>query len=241
MKKIIIAGIVLVIAIGAGAYYLLSNLNSLVASAIEKHGSEVTATSVSVSGVDISLGEGRGSISGLRVASPEGFHVRDAFSLGDITIDLDVSSVREDPVVIDVLRIRQPVVAAEVLGDGSSNIEELRKRVQAYSASGSGSQEAGPRKKLRIKRFVLEEGRIEADASELGIEKRTLTLPAIRMDNVGGESGAPPDQIAKVILTAVARETASRIANSEIHRLIEDQLDESVADKAKDLIDKIGN
>lgn len=241
MKKMIIIGtIALGIAIGVGAYYLVSNLSSLVASAIEKHGSDVTQTSVGVSGVKISLREGRGSITDLRIASPEGFKTRNVFALADITIDLDLASVRENPIVIDEIRIRAPVINAEVLKNGNSNIDELRKRVQAYSGAKAESAD-GVQKKLRIKKFVFEQGRVEVDASALGVGKRTLTLPEIRLDNVGGEKGVPPDQIAKLILTTVAKKTASEIASSEVNRLIKEQLGESISEKAKGLLGKIGN
>ena len=152
---------------------------------------------------------------GLRVASPEGFKANDAFSLGDITVDIDLKSVREDPVVIDEIRIRAPVVNAEVTKTGASNIDELRKRVQAYTAGVSGGgdgKSGGETKKLRIKRFVFEQGRVEVDASALGVEKRTITLPEIRLSDVGGASGAAPDEIAKVILTTVAKKVMSEIA-----------------------------
>jgi hypothetical protein len=244
-RKIIAGGIVIVaIAIALATFYLLSNLNSLIAGAIETHGSDVTDTSVGVSGVDISLREGRGTISGLRVASPEGFEASDAFSLGDITVDIDLKSVREDPVVIDEIRIRAPVVNAEVTSTGASNIDELRKRVQAYTAGVSGGGDGtsgGETKKLRIKRFVFEQGRVEVDASALGVEKRTITLPEIRLSDVGGASGAAPDEIAKVILTTVAKKVMSEIANSEVDRLVKDQLGDSITDKAKGLLSKIGD
>jgi hypothetical protein len=240
MKKILIGGTIaiVVIAIAVGAFYLLSNLNSLVADAIETHGSEVTDTSVRVSGVDIALREGRGTITGLSVASPEGFESQVAFSLGDITVDIDLGSVRKDPTVIDEVRIRAPVINAEIKKSGVSNIDELRKRVQAYTAA-SGESTDGDAKRIRIKTFVFEQGRIEVDATALGVEKRTLTLPEIRMSNVGGTSGGAPDVIAKEVLSVVAKNVASEIANSEINRLIKDQLGESLTDKAKGLLKKI--
>ena len=246
MKKKVIVGVVaiVVIAIAFAVFYLLSNLNSLVAGAIEKHGSDVTDTSVGVSGVDISLREGRGSIKGLTVASPEGFEAKNAFSLGDITIDIDFKSVREDPVVIDEIRIRAPVINAEITKTGASNIDELRKRVQAYTAGASGSgggDSGGETKNVRIKRFVFEQGRVEVDASALGVEKQTITLPEIRLSDVGGASGAAPDEIAKVILTTVANKVLSEIANSEVNRLIKDQLGDSVSDETKGLLEKIWN
>lgn len=245
MKKLVLAGIlVLVVAVGVGVYFLLSNLNSLVASAIEKNGSKVTQTTVSVSGVDIQLREGRGSIKGLQVDSPEGFHVGSAFLLGDITVDLDVASVRENPIVLDEVRIRAPEVRVEVKKDGDMNIEELRKRIQAYTGKKPADGEKST-KRIRIKTFVFEKGRVEVDATALGAEKRTLDLPAIRLSNVGGENGVPPDEVAKLILTTYAKKTAAEVASSEINRLIEDKVkgkvEDEIQEKAKGILDKIGN
>jgi uncharacterized protein involved in outer membrane biogenesis len=237
-KSFIVAGLLLATAVGAGAFFLLSNLNSLVATAIEKSGSEVTETKVSVSGVDLSLRDGSGSISDLRIASPDGFTAQDVFSLADISIDLDVSSLREDPIVIEEIRIRAPVINAELLKSGASNIDELRKRIQAHSGD-SVSDGGGDQKNLRIRKFVFEQGRIEVDATALGVDKRTIELPEIRLNDVGGKDGAPPEQIAKIILTTYASKTGSAIANSEINRLIEAQLGGSLADKAKGLFNKL--
>ena len=242
MKKIIIVGIFVVIAIvAAGAiYFLTSNLNSLVARAIEHHGSDVMDTDVGVSGVDISLREGRGSITGLRIANPEGFSTSDAFSLGDITVDIDLGSVREDPIVIDEIRIKALVVNAEVAKAGGSNIDELRKRIQAHTV-GSGESADGDQKNIRIKNFVFEKGRIEVDATALGVEKRTIELPEFHLEDVGGTNGAPPDQITKLIFGEVAKKVGSKIAGSEINRLIQNQLGEPLSDKAKGLLKKLND
>jgi hypothetical protein len=243
MKKLVIA-LVAVLLVGGGVavgYYLLSNLNSLVAGAIEEHGSQVTDTQVGVSGVDISLREGRGSITGLRVANPDGYAAQDAFSLGNITLDIDLGSVRKDPIVIDEIRVQGPVINAEMTKKGSSNLDELRKRVQAYTSGSSGSGSSGDEKKIRIKKFVFEQGRVVVDATAIGIEKKEITLPEIRLDNVGGSQGVPPDEIAKIIVTTVAKNVSSEIAGSEIDRLIRKELgEESLTDKASSLLKKIG-
>lgn len=241
-----IAGIVVllvVIVIAVGVWMLFSNLNSLVAKAISKEGSKVTETSVTVSGVNIKLREGRGSINNLSIASPQGFNADQAFSLGNITVDLDLESVRKDPIVIEEIRISAPEVHAEFNDKGESNIDELRKRVQSYTAkAGGGGGEGGggePEKKLRIAKFVFEKGKIDVDASALGIDKRSIDLPEIRLTNVGGSNGGTPDQIAKEIMGAVAKQVTTEIAQSEIQSRIKDQLGESLGDKAKGLLDKI--
>jgi len=240
MKKVLIALIVVVVVIVVAALVLFSNLNSLIAKAIEKHGSDVTQTSVSVSGVDVSLREGRGSIKGLRVASPHGFESRDAFSLDDITLDIDVQSLREDPIVIDEIRIQAPIINVEITKTGASNIDKIRENIQAYRAGSTGGGESSGRtKRIRIKQFVLEKGRVEVDVSALGLENRTVELPEIRLSDVGGTGGAPPDEIAKVILAAVAKKVSSEIASSQLDRLVEEKLGGSVTDKAKGLLDRI--
>lgn len=241
MKKALIVVAVIIVLVVIALVLLFSNLNSLVAKAIEKHGSEVTQTSVSVSGVDISLREGRGTIKGLKIASPEGFEARDAFSLEDITVDIDIQSLRGEPVVIDEIRIQAPVVSAEITEKGASNIDQLRKNVQAYTSGPKedDAESGGQAKRIRIKQFIFEQGSIEVDASALGLEERTITLPEIRISDVGGPNGAAPGEITKIILAAVGKKVTSEIAASEIQGQIKDKLGESLTDKAKGLLDKI--
>ena len=239
MKKVLMAVIGLIVLIAIALVLLFSNINSLVAKAIEKNGSNVTQTSVSVSGVDISIREGRGTIKGLRVANPHGFDSRDAFSLDDITLDIDVQSLRDDPIVIDEIRISAPVINAEVTKTGASNIDKIRENVQAYTAGSAGGESGGRTKLIRIKQFVFEEGRVEINVSALGLENRTIDLPEIRLSDVGGMEGAPPDEITKIILSAVAKKVSSEMAGSQLDQLVREKLGGSVTDKAKGLLDKI--
>lgn len=246
MKKAIgIIVLVVVVVVIAGVWWLMSNLDSLVAGIIEDEGSKVTQTSVGVSGVKIELRQGSGSIDNLAIASPTGYAASKVFSLGNITVDLDLKSVRSDPVVIDEVRISAPEVNAEFKENGSSNLDEIRRNVQAYSVGGAGGggDGGGQQANIRIKTFVFEKGRITVDATALGVEKRTVALPEFRLTNLGGSSGATPDQIAKEVLTAVAKQVTTEIAQSEAMKLIEDRLggtiEETAKEKAKGLLDKI--
>lgn len=240
MKKALIVLAVIVVVIAAGVYFLLSNLNSLVAGMIEKYGSEATQTSVTVSDVNISIRDSRGSIKGLTVANPEGFEAANAFEMDDITLAIDAQSLRGSPLVVEEIRILSPVVFAEFAGSGSSNINQLRKNVEEYTAERAGEEETGKEeKRITIKKFIFEEGKIEVDARALGAGKRTVTLPEIRMNDIGGEKGATPGEIAAIILKSVAQKAASRVANSELKSVIEKKLSDEGAEKAKELINKI--
>ena len=58
------AGVVVVVALAAGVYFLLTSLDVIVERAIEHYGSEITGTAVRVASVDISLSSGRGTVRG---------------------------------------------------------------------------------------------------------------------------------------------------------------------------------
>jgi uncharacterized protein involved in outer membrane biogenesis len=244
MKKFVIGGSValLVIVIVVILSYVLTNLDSLVAKAIEKHGSEVTGTSVRVSGVDVSLSEGRGSIEGLSVANPEGFSGTRAFQLGNITVDLDLESVRSNPIVLDEVRIQAPMIHAEIAKDGKTNIGELRRHIEAFTGTGDSQDKGGKaQKRIRIKSFIFEEGKIAVDATALDADKIDITLPAIRLENLGGAGGAPPEVIVKQVLTVLTQDAGKAIAHSEINHLIGEELGDALPDKAKSLLKKLGS
>ena len=239
MKKVWlgIAAVIVLLVIG-GFFYFLSNLNSIVARIIEDEGSQVVATDVAVSGVDISLREGRGTIAGLSVASPAGFETSHVFTLGEITLGLDLDSVRKDPIVIKEIRVRAPVVNAEILQTGSSNVRELQQNIQRYAASlGKGDPQSGDVKRIRIKRFVFEKGRIEINASALGLEGRTLELPAITIDDIGGPEGALPNEIAQAVLGALTRKATAAIARAGIENKVKDLVIDKAGEMAQDLLD----
>jgi uncharacterized protein involved in outer membrane biogenesis len=248
MKKYWLGGAgVLAVAVAVGLVFLVSNLNDLVAKIVEDEGSEATATEVAVSGVDISLREGRAEMAGLTVASPGEFAARHAFSLGGIAVDIDIESLRSDPIVIEEIRVQAPVVNAEIHRDGTSNITALQKNVQQYAArfAGDGGRDASggaakDQKRLRIKRFVFEMGRIGVDASDLGLEPRTLELPAIRLDDIGGPEGALPQEIARAVLGALTRQATTTIAQAEVKERTRKEVAEQVDRQVKNLLGKVG-
>ena len=69
MNKIILSlFFIVMVAIAAGIYYVMTNLDSLVKDAIETHGSKVTQTAVRVDKVNIKLADGVAGLSGLSIS-----------------------------------------------------------------------------------------------------------------------------------------------------------------------------
>ena len=101
MNKVVAAIIIVFLGIGGVGTYIYLNLNSLVKEGIEVAGRDALGVQVSVDQVNISLLSGSGHISGLRIANPEGFSsARDAISVDDIEVLLEISSLTSNNIVI---------------------------------------------------------------------------------------------------------------------------------------------
>lgn len=245
-KKIVIIVVGLALAIFGVFAFLITNLDDIVAKVIESEGSKVTGTQVSVSGVSIHLKEGTGTINGLTIASPEGFDPAHTFKLEGVTMDLDLGTLRDDVIVINEIRVSDPRVTAQILKDASSNIQALQKHVDQYATSkgggGSGGADApATDKRLRIKRFAFDGGRVELDATALGDkEVRAVDLPAFTINDIGGAAGATPDAVAKAVLAALTRQAIETVAKSGIEQKARETLKDKAGEVGKGLIDKIG-
>ena len=204
MKKVVLGAIlVLLITIGIGVYYLLSNLDSIVKSAIETYGSEATQTSVKVADVKIVLQDGSGAIHGLTVGNPQGFDTPQAFSLGQIATQIDLNSLSGDVPVIEHITIRAPEVFYELNEKGQNNLDKLKNNLQSgasSSSSSSSSKGSSSEPKLIIRKLVFADGSIHARVVPLD-KKYELKLPDIQMNDLGGKTGATPSQIASQVVS----------------------------------------
>ncbi|MGB5278360.1 MAG: hypothetical protein WBP02_14470, partial [Gammaproteobacteria bacterium] len=125
MKKTIFITIAVLIVVIVGAvFYVFSNLDAIVKAAIEQHGSDAVKTSVQVEGVAIKLTEGAAAIKGLTIANPEGFSMPQAFSLGEIAVDINLEKTDKELIAIDAINIAAPQVFYEINAarQGSLNV-----------------------------------------------------------------------------------------------------------------------
>jgi len=216
-----------------------------VKSAIEQYGSEITGTRVRVGSVKITLTEGRGTIRGLRIGNPSGFSSNDAFSLGEITLDLDPGSITKNPVVIETLTIAAPQVRYEMTANAKSNVDAILANIKKYQGSGRGQPAAeesgGEPLKLKVQKFTFQDGKVDVDVTELaGAGKDTsVALPALTMKNLGGKSGAPPGDIGAEVTRKYSEKIVAAVAKQQLQsragKMLEDQGEAGSA--AKKLLD----
>lgn len=222
MKKLALgAFLVLVITIGFGVYYLLSNLDGFVKAAIETYGSQATQTTVRVESVRIGLKDGSGVIRGVTIGNPHGFVAKHAFSLGEISTQIDLKSLSEDVIVIEHITVRAPEVFFELNEAGKNNLGELNRNLSSSasgafaSSSSDKSSEAEPKLIIRKLRFV--DGSIHARVVPLNKDYE-LKLPGIELQNLGGKNGATPTQIASQVFKVLADRALAEVKKEGINQ-----------------------
>ncbi len=246
MKKWKIAlGVVvgLVVVVVAGVLFLGSNLDGIVADAIETYGTRLTGTKVSVGSVSVQLREGRLTIRDLRVANPEGFSNRDALALGRLVLDIDPASLRKEPYVVDELLSEAASMIYEVDAKGRRNLDVIRAHMEAAEtgkAAGQGGQ-AAPPPRLIVRKLEQGGGSVTVDASALGLEGRTVELPAFTLTGLGAPDGAPADRIGRQVLTRLMEQAGKAAVDQELKGKLNDllggqNLEDSVKDKVKGLL-----
>lgn len=242
MKKVILGILaIIIVAIAAGIFYVLSNFDSIVKAAIEKYGSEATQTAVKVEKVSIKLTEGEGAIYGLTVANPRGFALSHAVSLGEISLGIDLNSLKQEPYIINHITVRAPQVFVEVNENKKTNLNELRKNLLVTSPAGKTDvgkekQSATVEPHFIIRRITFEQGRVAAKVTPLD-KDYDLKLPSIRMANLGGSKGATPEELAREILQrltdAATAEVKKKGIDAELDKIKADAREKVESEKAR--------
>jgi len=228
-KLLIIAGVLIVLVITA-LIFMLTNINWIVKSAIEKYGSQATGTPVRVASVSIRLTEGKATIEGLTVANPKGFTSAHILSLGSISVRIVPRSIASNPIVIDDISITSPQIVYEMNESRVSNIDLLKKNLAQPAPKRSTGEKKEKAKRLRIRKLVIEHSRAEVRVAKLGDAPRTVMLKKIEVTDIGGQAGATPDQVAKQILTAIMSEVGKEVAQAGAEVLMKKGLDRAVQD-----------
>jgi uncharacterized protein involved in outer membrane biogenesis len=220
LKKILIVLVLLVIVIAGGVYYLWSNLDSLIKAAIERFGSEATQASVRVDKVNLSVSSGEGGVSGLTVGNPAGFSTPRAFSLGDIHVKLDVSTVTSPTVVVKEIVITRPQVTYEQ-GASGNNLQTLQKNAQDYAAKMTGSSKSeGGGRKLIIEDLYVRDGQIAVSHSLLKGRELSASLPTIHLKDIGkAKGGATVPEVIDEVLGTIGQQ-ASQVAAADLNKAL---------------------
>lgn len=221
-KAILVILFILLIIIAGGLYYVFSNLDTIVKTAIEKYGSESTHTEVQVDSVKIILADGSASIKGLTIANPEGFSLPYAFSLGEITTDINIEKTTNEFIAIDLIDIKSPEIFYEINSEHKGSLNELKDSlekgtVDSKTKSKPASKPESAEKsslKMHITRFLLQDARLQAKLVPANNKTYDLKLPPLQLNNLDGT----PEQISKQVLNQLIEHAKKEIKKQGLDR-----------------------
>ncbi|HXZ96664.1 MAG TPA: hypothetical protein VEG37_06420 [Burkholderiales bacterium] len=225
MKKLLLGiAIVVLLVIAGGAWWLYTSLDSVVASAIRKYGSQITGVSVKLASVKIVPADGTASLRGLVVGNPKEFKAEHALSLGEISMKLDIGTLTKEVVLIKEISIINPDITYEYEPRGS-NLDAIKRNVDHYVTENLGGKNE-PKDKSSAKKFIIENlyvkgGKAEVSSEILKGKTMSATLPDLHLHNIGKKSnGATAGEVTKEVLGAitqsVAKETRSLNLGGEV-------------------------
>jgi uncharacterized protein involved in outer membrane biogenesis len=247
LKVVVGIIIALVIVVAGAAYFLSNNLNELVKTVVEEVGTETLKTTVSLRAVDISLQDGRARLSGLKIANPKGFDQPYIFQMDDIIVDLDIKALLDKTISIREITIDGAQVVAEQKG-ASSNLQALNKNMAPDGSSPAARKPSdsgqSPADDILIKvglfQFINSSAQLQTE--KWGAQK--LAIPAIRLSNIGGTKGLPPEGLAAAIFKPIVKQIKKAMENQlegilkkEAKQKLREKEDEAKA-KLKEKLDK---
>lgn len=246
MKKFIMFTAILLL-IAGGAFLMLTGdtINALIKSKIEQVGSQVTEQSVKVSQVDMKLLKGAGTINGLVLSNPSKYQAPLAFSLNEVTLDINLKSLSTDLIVIDQIVISKPEAVVEFVESGGANIKEILDAIKKNTASGSTSEQQSksdkPEPIIRVSKFVLSGVSLTVDLTKLGNKSHQATLADINLTNIGGQEGMPASELgAELVKQALSSiwKQAKKQQKEILKDKVKDKVEEKVKEKLGGLLDK---
>lgn len=214
MKIVLSVVGVLVALLVIGFFAVAFSLGSIVKAGVNKKGPELTQSKVELAAARISPFSGQGTLSNLVVGNPAGWQSQNAFSLGEISINVEPRSLMGDHVVVNSILIDRPEITYETKVT-SSNLQDLLKNVQQAAGAGREPSTAknGKPIKIEVKHFQLQNAKITAIA---GAATASIDMPALVLDDLGTkEGGLTPEQLSAAIVKAVtaqAVQAGARIA-----------------------------
>lgn len=238
-RALVAAGVVVAL-VAVAAVVVLGQLGRLIEEGVEEHGPPLTGTEVSLGGASVSIFDGSGALTDLRIGNPEGYSDDRAFDLGRIAIVIDPKSVASDVVHIRSLVVDGPKLLAEFDPSGKNNLKTILNHVKA-AAGGGGAKKGsagGGGKRMIIDEFRFENAEARALAPSLKLDK-TLKLPPVVLRNLGAkQGGAGAADIANQILRPIVDATVAA-ATKEYVDAQRGKLEDKAKDKAQDELKKL--
>ena len=215
MKKIVIkiavvAAFLIVVALVVSFLFL----GSIIKKGVETVGPSITKTEMKLDSATLSALSGAGTLKGFVLGNPEGFKTGQAVKVGSTSVGVKPMSVFGDKVHVTHVRVEAPEITFEVQGLNvmANNLSKILDNVTATAGDTSAkpadskpaAKSEGASKKLQVDEFLIAGARLNVSSTMLGGKQVTVTLPEIRLTNLGqGPDGITAAELTKRVLNDV--------------------------------------
>jgi len=235
MKVIGVAiGLLLLLVIGVFVY-VAYNTNSIVKNAIETIGPQYLGAPVRVKDVDISLQDGRGTLTNLEVGNPPGYEGPYAVRVGTVSVTLDVAHSTSELVVLKRVTIDGARVAAIAKSAKETNLRTLSSNVPS-------SKNASPIK-LIIDELDLTNTQA-AVSSPLLAKALEVNVPDVHLKDIGRSTGgADIGTVIDQVLAPITKSVTRSLSEAGLQGLGVDpnQLKSDAAQRMNDALQSLGH
>ena len=122
------------------------------------------------------------------LSNPKGYDAPEAFSVGSVSVDLDVGSLFTDTIHVRDISIEKPFVSYVFDGEGSNNFARIASAAQAKLGPSEKSEEEKPEQKQEgKKKFRID--RLSIDGTVVQYRMIKLPIPVPTLTDIGKESG----------------------------------------------------
>lgn len=202
MKKLFWAAGGLAVLAVSGALLAGMLIGPAVKAAVETLGPQVAGVPMSLRSFSISPLTGRVRLRGLVIGNPPGYKTASMLELGDVRVAVSLRSLMSDTIVVKRVLVRGASATYEK-GPGGSNTAVVQQRVESFSGPDTAAKADKPAKKLIIRDFRFEDGKVRLSAGILGGKALELPIPDIHLKDIGGDHGTSPAKAAAHMLGSV--------------------------------------
>jgi len=201
LRSLLGVGIALVVVVIIGLFFLGPTIRATA----NTMGPALLGVPVEVKGASIRPLSGFLRLTGVRIGNPEGYADEPLFSLTEIRVKLDMSTLRgSEPIVIKEVAIIDPHVAYEVK-KGKSNLEVLTTSLpqgdDAKKTKKKDKKDAKPPRKVIIDSLVFRGGELSYRAKMTLGKAVTLPMPNLELTGIGRKQAGitATEALAKVL------------------------------------------
>ncbi|MFQ5844260.1 MAG: hypothetical protein ACE5JG_04650 [Planctomycetota bacterium] len=161
-------------------------MDEIAEAAIERGGEAALGVETSLDAADVGVFGGRLALRGLRVANPEGFRTEHLLALREGSVAVSLGSLLGDRVEVPHLTLAGVSLILE-RHRGRSNYRVVLRHVRRFE----GEEEPEEGRRFIIREVVVRDVTVTADLLPVGgsLTRVKLTIPEIRLHNVGSDSG----------------------------------------------------